>query len=120
MEIFKSFTFEAAHRLPNLPEGHKCRRLHGHTFTVTLHIQGKVDSQTGWIIDFAEIKHAFAPLLNRFDHHDLNEIDGLENPTSENLARYIWQQLKTSLPSLSKVVVQENPNCGAIYQGEDE
>jgi 6-pyruvoyltetrahydropterin/6-carboxytetrahydropterin synthase len=120
MEIFKKFTFDAAHFLPNAPEGHKCRRLHGHTFTVSIHVAGKADPQSGWILDFADIKQAFAPLMDRFDHHLLNDIPGLEVPTSENMAAYIWRQLKPQLPGLCKVIVQENATCGAVYRGEDE
>src|SRR2546426_4109281 len=92
MEIFKEFGFEAAHRLPHVPEGHKCARLHGHSFRVELHAHGRVDRQTGMVIDFSEIKHAFEPLLEQLDHHYLNEVEGLDNPTSENVARWIWDQ----------------------------
>jgi 6-pyruvoyltetrahydropterin/6-carboxytetrahydropterin synthase len=120
MEIFKAFTFEAAHRLPFTPEGHKCRRLHGHSFSVEVHIQGTVDPRTGWIRDFADLKAAFQPLYEILDHHFLNEVPGLENPTSENLARWIWQRLKPSLPELSRVVVRETCMSGCIYAGEDE
>ncbi|MDS0748290.1 6-carboxytetrahydropterin synthase QueD, partial [Escherichia coli] len=84
--LFKDFTFEAAHRLPHVPEGHKCGRLHGHSFMVRLEITGEVDPHTGWIIDFAELKAAFKPTYERLDHHYLNDIPGLENPTSEVLA----------------------------------
>ncbi|KFE70247.1 6-carboxytetrahydropterin synthase QueD [Hyalangium minutum] len=120
MEIFKAFTFEAAHRLPFTPEGHKCRRLHGHSFSVEIHIRGAVDPQVGWIRDFADLKAAFQPLHETLDHHYLNEVPGLENPTSENLARWIWQRLKPSLPELSSVVVRETCTSGCIYAGEDE
>src|SRR5436189_1156576 len=87
MEIFKEFTFEAAHRLPNVPSGHKCARLHGHSFKVEVHVRGAVGSETGWVVDFADIKDAFAPLHRQLDHNFLNELDGLQNPTSENIAR---------------------------------
>ena len=90
MEIFKEFTFESAYRLPNVPAGHKCGRLHGHSFRAELHVEGPVDPATGWIMDFADIKEAFKPTYDRLDHHYLNEIVGLENPSSENLARWIW------------------------------
>jgi len=120
MEIYKEFMIEAAHRLPNVPEGHKCGRLHGHSFKVTIYIAGKVDEQTGWIIDFADIKHAFKPLYDRLDHHYLNEIDGLENPTSEVLARWIWHHLQSTLPQLSKILINETCTSGCLYQGEDD
>ena len=117
MEIYKAFSIEAAHRLPNLPEDHKCYRLHGHSFKIEVHVTGEVDQKTGWIMDFADISAAFKPLFERLDHHYLNEIEGLENPTSENLARWIWRQLKPALPLLSSVVVQETCTAGCIYEG---
>lgn len=117
MEIFKKFTFDAAHYLPNAPEGHKCGRMHGHTYVVIIHVSGEIDPSMGWVLDFADIKKAFAPLLETFDHYLLNEIEGLEIPTSENIAIYIWQKLQPSLPGLSKIIVQENDSSGAIYTG---
>lgn len=110
--------FEAAHHLPNVPPGHKCGRLHGHSFLVRLSVSGEVDPTTGWIIDFAEVKAAFAPIYDRLDHHYLNEIAGLENPTSEVLAKWIWQQLKPSLPQLSQVMIKETCTAGCIYRGD--
>lgn len=117
MEIYKAFTIEAAHRLPNLPENHKCYRLHGHSFKIEVHVKGEVDQNIGWIMDFADISAAFKPLFERLDHHYLNEIEGLENPTSENLARWIWRQLQPALPLLSSVVVQETCTAGCVYEG---
>ena len=105
--LFKDFTFEAAHRLPHVPQGHKCGRLHGHSFMVRLEITGEVDPHTGWIIDFAELKAAFKPTYERLDHHYLNDIPGLENPTSEVLAKWIWDQVKPVVPLLSAVMVKE-------------
>lgn len=119
MEIFKEITFEAAHRLPNVPEGHKCSRLHGHSFTVAIHVSGRVDDRSGWVTDFGDIKKAFEPIYDQLDHRYLNEIDGLENPTSEVLARWIWRRLKPRLPGLSKLVVRETCTSGCIYEGED-
>jgi 6-pyruvoyltetrahydropterin/6-carboxytetrahydropterin synthase len=118
MEIFKEFTFEAAHRLPNVPEGHKCARLHGHSFRVKLYVSGPVDPHAGWVMDFAELKRAFRPLHDILDHHYLNDIEGLENPTSENLARWIWARLRPSLPGLSKVAVRETCTSGCVYRGD--
>jgi len=119
MEVFKVFSFDAAHELPNVPPQHKCRRLHGHSYRVEIHVQGPPDPKSGWVIDFADITKAFHPLLKQIDHQHLNRIDGLENPTSENIARWIWQHLKPELPALSKIVVQENPTCGCVYHGPD-
>ena len=120
MEIFKIFTVEAAHHLPNVPEGHKCRRLHGHSFRIEIHVAGPVPEQTGWIMDFADLTRAFQPVYEQLDHHYLNEIEGLQNPTSENLARWIWRRLKPTLPVLSGVVVRETCTAGCVYKGEEE
>lgn len=117
-EIYKEFIFEAAHKLPHVPEGHKCGRLHGHSFLVRLYIEGEVDEHTGWLIDFSEIKQIFKPTYERLDHHYLNEIPGLENPTSEVLARWIWNEIKPQLPLLSKVEIKETCTAGCIYRGE--
>ncbi len=118
MEIFKVFTIEAAHRLPHVPEGHKCANLHGHSFRIELHLQGEIDPHTGWLMDFAEVKRIFRPYYQQLDHHYLNEIDGLENPTSENLARWIYRKLQPELPLLSAVVVHETCTAGSRYTGD--
>ena len=120
MEIFKDFTFEAAHRLPHVPEGHKCGRLHGHSFRVRVYVRGIVEHPAGWIVDFADIKATFKPLEDTLDHHYLNEIEGLDNPTTEVLARWIWRRLKPRLPCLSQLEVQETCTSGCIYRGEDD
>jgi 6-pyruvoyltetrahydropterin/6-carboxytetrahydropterin synthase len=119
MEIFKEFTFEAAHRLPRVPESHKCARLHGHSFRVAIHVAGPVGPDTGWVQDFADLAAAFEPLHRILDHYYLNNIPGLENPTSEELARWIWQRLQPTLPALTKVVVRETCTSGCIYEGRD-
>ena len=118
MNIFKIFTLEAAHRLPNVPEGHKCSRLHGHSFRVELHLDGPVDPHSGWVMDFSEVKSIFKPLYEQLDHHYLNDIEGLENPTSENLAIWIWNQTKPLMPLLSEVVVHETCTAGSRYSGK--
>lgn len=115
--LFKEFQFEAAHLLPNVPAGHKCGRLHGHSFLVRLEITGEVDAHTGWVMDFAELKAAFKPLYNRLDHYYLNDIPGLENPTSEVLAKWIWDQMKPQLPLLSAVMIKETCTAGCVYRG---
>ena len=120
MEIFKEFTFEAAHRLPNVPPGHKCARLHGHSFHAEIHVRGDAVPDAGWIMDFADIKRAFAPLYEQLDHNFLNEIEGLSNPTCENLARWIWRRLQPALPGLYKVVIRETCTSGCVYRGEDD
>ncbi len=117
MEIFREFTFEAAHRLPHVPPDHKCARLHGHSYRVVVHVDGPVDNATGWVQDFAELSCAMAPLLARLDHYYLNEIDGLDNPTSEVLAQWIWDHLRPALPDLSQIVVRETCTSGCVYRG---
>lgn len=120
MEIFKEFTFEAAHHLPHTPPGHKCRRLHGHSFHVAVHVAGPIDEKRGWVMDFADVKAAAKPLVEQLDHRYLNEIEGLANPTSEVIARWIWRRLKPALPGLSRIVVRETCTAGCVYHGEDE
>ncbi|HLN17218.1 MAG TPA: 6-carboxytetrahydropterin synthase QueD [Acidimicrobiales bacterium] len=118
MEIFKEFTFEAAHRLPNVEPGHKCGRLHGHSFRVSVHLRGPVGADSGWVRDFDDMSCAMAPLLKLLDHTYLNEVEGLENPTSEVMARWIWTRLTVALPELSEVVVRETCTSGCVYRGE--
>ena len=117
MKIFKEFTFESAHRLPHVPAGHKCGRLHGHSFKVRIYLEGEIDEKTGWVADFADIKKAFMHPWDLLDHNYLNEIPGLENPTSENIARWIWDQLQSALPTLSSVEVRETCTSGCTYEG---
>ena len=116
MDLFRTFTFEAAHHLPSVPAGHKCRRLHGHSYRIEIRVSGDVDPATGMVMDFEEIARAFAPLRDRLDHHYLNEIEGLDNPTSEKLAGWIWERLEGSLP-LAAVVVRETCTSGVEYRG---
>ena len=117
-EIFREFTFEAAHRLPNVPEGHKCSRLHGHSYRVAIHVAGPVDERLGWVMDFGDIKNVVSPVIERLDHYYLNEIVGLANPTSERLAEWLWTQIAGPLPTLSAITVRETCTSGAIYRGE--
>lgn len=117
-EIYKDFIFEAAHRLPYVPDGHKCGRLHGHSFLVRLYLSGEVDSTSGWLIDFGDVKTVFKPIYEQLDHHYLNDIEGLENPTSEVLAKWIWDKTKPLLPFLSKVEIKETCTAGCFYRGE--
>ena len=117
-EIYKDFTIEAAHRLPNVPAGHKCGRLHGHSFRVRVYVTGPLDHARGWVLDFAEISAAFAPLHIILDHNYLNDIPGLENPTSENLARWIWTRLFPALEGLSRIEVHETCSSGCLYTGD--
>lgn len=117
MDIFRVFSIEAAHRLPNVPPDHKCARLHGHSFRIELHIRGNVDAHTGWVMDYADVKRIFQPTFERLDHQYLNDIPGLENPTSENLAHWIWLEIQPRLRGLAKVVVHETCTSGCVYSG---
>jgi len=117
LELRKSFQFEAAHFLPHLPAQHKCRRLHGHSFKVEIAVQGENDPHLGWVMDYADLSAAFKPIWEILDHYHLNEVPGLENPTSENIAVWIWNRLKPSLPVLVEVVVAETCTARCIYRG---
>lgn len=117
VELRKSFQFEAAHRLPHVPETHKCRRLHGHSFQVELVVAGECDPALGWLMDYADLKRAFSPVWEKLDHRYLNEVPGLENPTSENIAAWIWERLKPHLPGLSEIVVAETCTARCVFRG---
>ena len=117
MKITQAFTFEAAHRLPNVPPTHRCHRLHGHSYRVELRLEGPVDPSTGFVADFFNVEAAFAPLLRQLDHNCLNDVEGLENPTAEHIATWIWARVRPSLPQLAAVTVYETPHCWAEYEG---
>ena len=117
MRLEKTFRFEAAHYLPLVPKGHKCGRMHGHSFRVTVVVEGSLNTETGWVIDYGDVKEAFKPLDKQLDHYCLNEVEGLENPTSEMLAIWIWDRLFTSLPQLFEVSVEETCTCRCVYRG---
>lgn len=117
MEIFKEFGFESAHWLPNVAEGHKCARLHGHSFRVRVTVDGPVGDQSGWVMDFADLADAVRPTIDLLDHRCLNDIDGLENPTSEVLAAWIWRRVVGHLPGLAAVEVRETCTNGCVFRG---
>jgi len=118
MKITQAFRFEAAHFLPNVPATHRCHAMHGHSYRVELKLEGPVDPTTGFVVDFFEIEAAFAPLLKTLDHHCLNEVEGLENPTAENIAVWIFARMKQALPQLAGVIVYETRDCTAEYDGK--
>ena len=118
VRLVHEFRFEAAHRLPRVPAGHKCQRLHGHSYKIEVGVAGPVNEETGWLIDFGEIYKLWEPLYAQLDHNYLNDIPGLENPTSEVLARWIWTKLKPSLPQLVRVTVFETCDARCEYEGE--
>ena len=118
VELVREYRFEAAHRLPRVPAGHKCARLHGHSFKFEIHVVGPVGEESGWLIDYGEMDERVGPLLGRLDHHYLNEVEGLENPTSEVLARWIWERLRPALPQLSAVTLHETCDARCIYRGD--
>ncbi len=118
VRLIHEFRFEAAHRLPRVPQGHKCARLHGHSFKVELTVEGPVNPETGWFMDFGELSAAWEPLSKQLDHNYLNEIEGLENPTSEVLARWIWDRLRPKVPALSRVTLFETCDARCEYEGK--
>jgi 6-pyruvoyltetrahydropterin/6-carboxytetrahydropterin synthase len=118
MRLTRDYRFEAAHFLPKVPDGHKCARMHGHSYAVTVVIEGEVDAERGWIMDFADIDEHVQPLVRMLDHRVLNEIEGLANPTSELLAAWLWQRVRGSLPALIELQVSETPTSRCIYRGE--
>lgn len=117
VELVKDFRFEAAHFLPNVPEGHKCRRTHGHSFRGEVSVKGPLDPTLGWVIDFADLRNAIDPIVRELDHYLLNEIPGLENPTAELLAVWIWNRLAPSLPLLHRVTLEETCTSRCHYYG---
>lgn len=119
MKISQVFKFEAAHRLPNVPHTHRCHRTHGHSYRVEVVLNGPVDPHTGFVMDFFNVEEAFGVLLEKLDHHCLNEVPGLENPTAENIAIWIWQHAKPRLAQLSSVRVYETTDCWAEFDGPD-
>jgi 6-pyruvoyltetrahydropterin/6-carboxytetrahydropterin synthase len=119
MEMFTEFRFEAAHRLPHVAPDHMCARVHGHSYQVRISVTGPVDPRVGWVMDFADITGAFEPLRLRLDHRSLNEIEGLENPTCERLALWLWERLAPAISLLSAVEVREMPGLGCVYRGPD-
>jgi len=118
MDIFNVFHLESARRLPHLPATHPCSRVHGHSFRIEVHVSGPLDERLGWVVDFADVEQAWAPVKAALDHRYLNDVPGLENPTSEHLAIWIWDRLKPGLPGLAKIIVQETATSGCVYRGE--
>jgi 6-pyruvoyltetrahydropterin/6-carboxytetrahydropterin synthase len=116
-ELVREYDFEAAHRLPNVPDSHKCARMHGHSYRVTIRVEGEIDPDLGWLVDFGAVDEHVRPLVAQLDHRTLNEIQGLENPTSELLAVWLWQRLHPQLPILTAVEVSETPTSRCIYRG---
>jgi 6-pyruvoyltetrahydropterin/6-carboxytetrahydropterin synthase len=117
VEVVKDFRFEAAHWLPNVPEGHKCRRIHGHSFRGEVSVRGPIDPKVGWVVDFADLKRAVDPIVEKLDHYMLNEIDGLENPTSERVAIWFWERLVSIIPNLHRVTIEETCTSRCHYYG---
>ena len=119
VQIFKEYRFEAAHRLPHVPPDHPCSRLHGHSYRVVLRLEGPLDPQLGWVLDFAELDDAFLPLRAQLDHYYLNDIEGLHNPTCEILAHWLWRRLVGSLKGLRCIEVWETADAGCRFEGPD-
>jgi len=118
MVIYKRFVFDSAHFLPNVPQGHKCKNIHGHTYTLTVYLEGDLDEELQWVMDFKDLKDVVNPIVDRLDHQLMNEIEGLENPTAERIAVWIWDRIQPKLPLLSKIELKETPTSGVIYEGK--
>ncbi len=118
MEIFKSFTFDSAHFLPNVPLGHKCKEMHGHTYRLVVYLEGEPDPHIGWVMDFAVVKMVVDPIVKTIDHKVLNNIEGLNNPTCELIAVWIWNHIKPELPLLTRIELHETPTSGVVYKGK--
>jgi 6-pyruvoyltetrahydropterin/6-carboxytetrahydropterin synthase len=118
VDLKKIFSFEAAHHLPRVPAGHKCSRMHGHSYRVEIALRGPVDPATGWVVDFSVIDDAWAGLFKQFDHHTLNDVRGLDNPTCENLCAFIWEAMSTIVPHLWAVTVWETADSCCTYHGD--
>lgn len=116
MMIFKKFTFDSAHSLPHVPDGHKCKNVHGHTYLLTVWVERDLDEKLGWVMDFKDLKEVVDPLVKRIDHNYLNDIEGLENPTCEILLKWIWEELESDLPGLKRIELNETPTSGAVYE----
>lgn len=118
VRLTHEFRLESAHSLPGVPAEHKCSRIHGHTFGIEVHVEGEVDPESGWLVDYADLERAFRPVRDALDHRLLNEVEGLANPTSEHVARWIWERLGPRLPGLAEIVVKESPATRCSYRGE--
>jgi 6-pyruvoyltetrahydropterin/6-carboxytetrahydropterin synthase len=118
MKIFKQFTFDSAHFLPHVPDGHKCKEIHGHTYRLTIFVEGDLEKTLEWVMDFAEMKGVIDPVVKSIDHKLLNNISGLENPTCEIIAVWLWNKIKPSLPLMTKIELHETPTSGAVYEGK--
>lgn len=118
MEIYKEYSFDSAHFLPRVPEGHKCRNMHGHTYKLKVFLEGQPDPELGWIMDFKDLKEALTGVIEQLDHKLINDIPGLENPTAENITIWIWKQIQPLLPLLSRIELYETPTTGVVYKGD--
>lgn len=118
MQIFKQFTFDSAHFLPHVPDGHKCKEIHGHTYRLSVYVEGELENKLDWVMDFAEMKNVIDPVVKSIDHKLLNNISGLENPTCEIIAIWLWNKIKPEVPLLTKIELHETPTSGAVYEGE--
>ena len=118
MIIYKQFYFDSAHFLPNVPIGHKCKNIHGHTYKLTVYVQNELDENLGWVADFSDIKAIVKPIIEVVDHKLINKVEGLHNPTCEILAVWFWNNIKPQLTQLCKIQLDETPTSGAIYEGK--
>ena len=118
MIVYKKFNIESARSIPNLPKTHPCHHIHGHSFKIIISVKGPVNKQNGFVTDFQDIDDAFSPFKKELDHSYLNDIEGLQNPTSENICIWIWNKIQSSLPNIYKIEIKETDSTGCIYKGE--
>ena len=119
MEIFRTFRFHSARHLPNLDDNHICKKMHGHTFNLTIYVKGNINKNNGFVMDFYDIdKIVNKIIISRIDHKVLNDVENLSNPTSEKLTKWIWQKLEKNLNGLYKIILSEDHGTGIIYKGE--
>ena len=117
MQIFKDFTFDSAHSLPNVPDDHKCKAIHGHTYRLKVSLEGDLDPDLGWVMDFTDLKNIVKPVIDQIDHKYMNDLEGLENPTCEAIAIWLWNRIKPNLPLLIRIELNETPTSGTVYCG---
>ncbi len=118
VELIKTFRFDAAHSLTHLPPGHKCRNMHGHGYRVDIHVTGEVQAETGWLIDFGDLKAIVQPVIDTLDHANLDEIAELKVSTSEMLAKYMWDRIKPHLPIMTAIEIWESDSSRCVYRGQ--
>ncbi len=118
MLIFKKYYFDAAHYMAEFEENHNYRKMHGHSFEVTVKLKGDINRKNNWVMDLEELDSFVDPELSKLDHSILNEVDGLEKPTSENIAKWLWSKLIKKIPNLDSIEINRPRIGGCIFNGD--